>query len=35
MINPANPTGAIRDTRLTAMDSVYTPSYYTATATLS
>jgi hypothetical protein len=35
MIDPANPSAAIRDPRLTAMDAVYTPSYATATATLS
>ena len=35
MVDPANPTTAIRETRYTAMNPVYTPSYLTATATLS
>ena len=35
MVDPANPSAAIRDPKLTAMNSVFTPSYYTATATLS
>jgi hypothetical protein len=35
MIDPANPSAAIRDPRLTALNPVFTPSYITATATLS
>lgn len=33
--DPANPTQAIRDASLTAMNPVYTPSYYTGTVTLA
>lgn len=35
MVDPANPSAAIRDLKLTALNSVFTPSYSTATATLS
>ena len=34
-VDPANPTQAIRDTSLTALNPVYTPSYYTGTVTLA